>query len=211
LRFVRRRCGHCKSETYSTTAIYVEDSPTIQRLLTVSRALGLGSQSSVKSTSIPTKKSQGESTDLDFNATPSGLAFRYSSVFWIGCGGDSVRPIPTQMLQHRLTSAADSAFVPSCFLPEKATQLQSLVGPTFLSSNRELVTAQSLLISLLSRPHFWPTVQRAMLRSKPANGCIDRSKTISRNSSQEPFFCWHGVDMIQKIALCGTHFNASEA
>ena len=115
LKFVRRRCGHCKSETHNTTAIYVEDSPTIQRLMTASRALGLGSHSSVKSTFIPTSKSRSELTDLDSNVIAFGLAFRYSSVFWIGCGGDSARPIPTQMLQHRLTSGANSAFVPSCF------------------------------------------------------------------------------------------------
>jgi hypothetical protein len=86
-------------------------------------------------------------TNLDINAIPSSLAFRYSSVFWIGCGGDSARPIPTQMLQHRLTSAANSAFVPSCFLPEKATQLQSIVGSSFLSSNRELVTAHQSIVT----------------------------------------------------------------
>jgi hypothetical protein len=51
------------------------------------------------------------------------------------------------MLQHRLTSAANSAFVPSCFLPERATQLQSIVGPTFLSSNRELVTAHQSIVT----------------------------------------------------------------
>jgi hypothetical protein len=119
----------------------------MQRLMTASRALGLGSHSSVKSTSIPTSKSRSESTDLDCNAIPFGLAFRYDSVFWIGCGGDSARPIPTQMLQHRLTSAANSAFVPSCFSPEKATQLQSIVGPTFLSSNRELVTAHQSIVT----------------------------------------------------------------
>ena len=115
--------------------------------MTASRALGLGSHSSVKSTFIPTSKSRSESTDLDSNVIGFGLAFRYSSVFWIGCGGDSARPIPTQMLQHRLTSAANSAFVPSCFLPEKATQLQSIVGPTFLSSNRELVTAHQSIVT----------------------------------------------------------------
>jgi hypothetical protein len=125
----------------------VEDSPTIQRLLNASRALELGSHSSVKSTSIPTSKSRGESTDLDINAIPSGLAFRYSSVFWIGCGEDSSKPIPTQMLQHRLTSAANSAFVPSCFLLEKATQLQSIVGPAFLSLSRELVTAHQSIVT----------------------------------------------------------------
>jgi hypothetical protein len=119
----------------------------MQRLMTASRALGLGSHSSVKSTSIPTSKSRSESTDLDCNVIPFGLALRYSSVFWIGCGGDSARPIPTQMLQHRLTSAANSAFVPSCFSPEKATQLQSIVGPTFLSSNRELVTAHQSIVT----------------------------------------------------------------
>jgi hypothetical protein len=51
------------------------------------------------------------------------------------------------MLQHRLTLAANSAFVPSCFLPEKATQLQSIVGLTFLSSNRELVTAHQSIVT----------------------------------------------------------------
>ena len=124
----------------------MEDSLTIQRLLTASHALGLGSHSSVKSASMPTSYIRSESTDLDSNAVPSGLAFRYSSFFWIGCGGDSAKPISTQILQHRLTSAANSAFVPSCFLPEKATQIQSIVRPTFLSSNRELVTAHQSIV-----------------------------------------------------------------
>jgi hypothetical protein len=51
------------------------------------------------------------------------------------------------MLQHRLTSAANSTFVPSCFLPEKATQLQSIIGPTFLSSNRKLVTVHQSIVT----------------------------------------------------------------
>jgi hypothetical protein len=54
------------------------------------------------------------------------------------------------MLQHRLTSAANSAFVPSCFSSKKATQLQSIVGPTFLSSNHELVTAYQSIITASS-------------------------------------------------------------
>jgi hypothetical protein len=88
-----------------------------------------------------------ESTDFDINAVTPGLAFRYSSVFWIGCGDDSAKPTPTQMLQHRLTSAANSAFLPSCFLPGKATQLQRIAGPTFLSSNSEHATVHQSIVT----------------------------------------------------------------
>jgi hypothetical protein len=113
-----------------------------------SRALERGSHPSVEPISVPTSKICGESPDFDINAVPPGLAFRYGSVFWIGCGEDSAKPIPTQMLQHRLTSAAYSAFVPSCFLPEKAMQLQPIVGPAFLSSNRDLVTAHQSIVTV---------------------------------------------------------------
>jgi hypothetical protein len=125
----------------------VEDSSTIQKLLTASRALRLGSHSSVKSTSILTSKSRGKLTELDINAIPSGLAFCYSSVFWMGCGKDSAKSIPTQMIQYRLTSAAICAFLSSCFLPGKATQLQRIAGPTFLSSNDEHVTVHQSIVT----------------------------------------------------------------
>jgi hypothetical protein len=147
LRFIRRRCGYCNSGINNTTTIYVNDSPTIQRLLTASRTLGPKSYPFVKSTSISTSMSCGESTDFGINAVTPGLAVRYSSVFWIGCGDDSAKPIPTQMLQHRLTSAANSAFLPSCFLPGKATQLQRIAGPTFLSSNSEHVTVHQSIVT----------------------------------------------------------------
>jgi hypothetical protein len=42
-------------------------------------------------------------------------------------------------------------------LPEKATQLQSIVGPTFLSSNRELVTAHQPIVT----PSFLADITRS--------------------------------------------------
>jgi len=81
LRFVRGRYGHCNSGTHVSTSIYVEDSLIIQRLLIASRALKLGSHSSIKSTTILNSKSRSESTDPDVNAILSSLGFHCSSVF----------------------------------------------------------------------------------------------------------------------------------
>jgi hypothetical protein len=51
------------------------------------------------------------------------------------------------MLQHRLTPAVISALVPRLCLPKKTTRLQSIMGPTLLSSNCELVTANQSIVT----------------------------------------------------------------
>lgn len=80
-------------------------------------------------------------TDDEVDDLSLGSNVRYSTVFWVGCEDGMHEPLSTQTLQHRHITAANSVLLPSCFLLDEAERLLSFVGPSFLSLDREQVSA----------------------------------------------------------------------
>jgi hypothetical protein len=126
LKFIRKQCGHCTPGTEVTTMIHLDDSPVICDLLMASHALKLRTNSSADVVTTPTTKHYSIPTPSEVKAFPLSLTTRCSSVIWIGCEGSSAESIPTQ----------------------KAGQLQSVVGSSFLRTGYEHVDVhQSILIA----------------------------------------------------------------
>jgi hypothetical protein len=84
--------------------------------------------------------------EIDNPACSSDM--RYSTLVWVGYEDRMTEPLSTQIIQHRHTTAANSAHIPSCFLLHRAESLLRTVGPAYLSIDREGVTAhQSLVVA----------------------------------------------------------------
>lgn len=95
------------------------------------------------------------------------------------------------MLHHKYTSAANGALVPSCFLLEEAAKLQPIVGPTFLSADREHVTAHQPITT----PSFLADSTNTMSYFRPAIGCNGRFKaTIHLKPETLLMFAWSPYD-----------------
>ena len=81
------------------------------------------------------------------NNTVFSSSARYSTVLWIGLEDKMTENLSTQIIQHRCVTAANSAHVPSCFLPRWTAELLRLSGPAFMDVDREHVTAHQSLVT----------------------------------------------------------------
>lgn len=90
---------------------------------------------------------QSRRTGGEFNSTRSSPDARYSTLFWVGCEDKMTAPLSTQIIQRRHTTAVNTAHVPSCFLLHQAAELLGVLGPAFLSTDREHVTAHQSIVT----------------------------------------------------------------
>lgn len=147
LRFIRKHCLDCNADAGSTFEIPLDCPQVVRSLLVTPNTLDPKSHPSTKiGGSDPAHQrgplSGGEVDDVSLSSTA-----RYSNVFWIGCEDKMTESVSTQILQHRQAAAVNSAHVPSCFLLDQAAQLLSVVGPAFLSMDREQVTAHQSIVT----------------------------------------------------------------
>lgn len=148
LRYIRNHCHKCNTDSGLSFRTSVDCPLIVHNLIRAHNALDAESRSS---TIVESRGFRSGQTDMDCNEIGTvGLSSdsRYSTLVWVGCEDKMTEQLSTQIIQHRHTTAANSTHVPSCFLLHRAENLLRRLGSTFLSIDREHVTAhQSLVVA----------------------------------------------------------------
>lgn len=141
LRFIRRHCSHCNADAGDAFEITLDYSAIVRSLLMASRTLDPELHQSMRLGDALPGRQRRRAVSVSVDVVGLRSTARYSTVFWIGCEDKMVSPVSTQTLQHSDTAALNSAHVPSCFSLDRAAELLSTVGPNFISTDSEQVTA----------------------------------------------------------------------
>jgi hypothetical protein len=147
LRFIRRHCSHCNTDAGDTFEITLDSLAIVHSLLKASRILD-------PELHLPMRLGDAVPSRQRTRAVSVGVAIvglrstaRYSTVLWIGCEDKMVSPVSTQTLRHSHTAALNSAHVPSCFSLDRVAELISTVGPNFIRTDGEQVTAHQSIVT----------------------------------------------------------------
>lgn len=147
LRYVRKHCFLCNPSAESMFSIAVECTQLLRNLTTTPDALHLKSNSPKMLEGADFSQEQNLVAKRETNNAVFSSVARYSTVLWIGLEDNMSECLSTQIIQHRYVTAANSAHVPSCFLPYRAAELLRVSGPAFMDVDREHVTAHQSIVT----------------------------------------------------------------
>ena len=148
LRYIRDQCFHCYANAGMSSQISVDCPLVVRNIVMTVRALNVESHPSTKIKDTSSGGERGHTSGSGTASVGQSSNIRYSTLFWIGCEDKMTEQLSTQVMQHRHTTAVNSAHVPSCFMLDRAADLLHLSGPAFLSIGGEHVTAhQSLAVA----------------------------------------------------------------
>jgi hypothetical protein len=147
LRFIRRHCSHCNANAGDAFKIKLDHPTIVRSLLLASTILDPESQPSTRLEDAVPGRKRARAIGTDIDVVSLGSTARYSTMFWIGCEDKMATPVSTQTLQHSHSAALNSAHVPSCFLLDHAAELLSTVGPSFIGTDGEQVTAHQSIVT----------------------------------------------------------------
>lgn len=147
LRYIRKHCSDCNANTGKMFKIPAECSQMVRALTTMPDALRLEPHPFKLVERTDSGLDESLSTDSTANKIVSSSDHKYSSVLWIGMEDKMTEPLSTQVVQHRYVTAANSAYVPSCFLRHRALDLLRTLGPAFVKMDREHVTIHQSVVT----------------------------------------------------------------
>lgn len=147
LRFIRRHCSHCNADAGDAFEITLDHPAIVGSLLMASRTLDPNLNPSMRLGDAVPRRQRSHPTEIDADVVGLRSTARYPTVFWIGSEDKMVSLVSTQTLRHSDTAALNSAHVPSCFSLDRAAGILSTVGPNFISTDSEQVTAHQSIVT----------------------------------------------------------------
>ena len=147
LRYIRKYCSDCNPNVETAFRISVDCPQMVHELTRAAYVLRAWSHPSRPSQPMIPEQGEGLVVDSGIASDDLSSAARFRNIFWIFVEDEMTESLSTQVVKHRCVAAANSAHIPSCFLPLRAAELLRVLGPAFVSMDREHVTAHQSVVT----------------------------------------------------------------
>lgn len=147
LRYIRKHCFDCNPNVETASRISVDCPQMVHELTRAAYVLRAWSHPSRPSQPMIPEQGEGLVVNGGIASDDLSSAARSRNIFWIFVEDEMTESLSTQVVKHRCVAAANSAHIPSCFLPLRAAELLRVLGPAFVSMDREHVTAHQSVVT----------------------------------------------------------------